>query len=197
MGTTEPIRNKEDLQALLAYFKTKNSSGRNFLLISMGIYTALRISDMLNLRWKDLYDFEHDRVNQYLELKEKKTGKKRRTILHPKLQEAVFTYYNERNELQKVRAEDYVFSMATRPEQPISRTQAWRIIKKAAQMCMEDAEHISCHSLRKTFGYHAWKQGAQPALLMEIFNHSSYRVTKKYLGIRQDECDELFLNIRM
>lgn len=58
-------------------------------------------------------------------------------------------------------------------------------------------EHISCHSLRKTFGYHAWKQGTQPALLMSIFNHSTYHITKRYLGIDQDDKDEVFAKIRM
>lgn len=49
--------------------------------------------------------------------------------------------------------------------------------------------------MRKTFGYHAWKQGIPPALLMDIYNHSSYRITKRYLGIEQDERDDIFLTI--
>ena len=37
--------------------------------------------------------------------------------------------------------------------------------------------------------------GRAPALLMDIYNHSSYGVTKKYLGIEQDERDSLFLKM--
>ena len=58
-------------------------------------------------------------------------------------------------------------------------------------------EHISCHSLRKTFGYHAWKQSVPPAMLMDIYNHSSYQITRRYLGIDQDDKDQVFEKIRL
>ncbi|MDR3063657.1 MAG: tyrosine-type recombinase/integrase, partial [Methanobrevibacter sp.] len=76
---------------------------------------------------------------------------------------------------------------------PLSRTQAYRIIKNAGiKMNLEQV--ISCHTLRKTFGYHAWKSGTPPALLMNIYNHSSYEITKSYLGIDQDDRDGVFLS---
>ena len=50
---------------------------------------------------------------------------------------------------------------------------------------------------RSTFGYHAWKQGTPPALLMNIYNHSSYQITKRYLGIEQDDRDDVFKNISL
>lgn len=48
-----------------------------------------------------------------------------------------------------------------------------------------------------SLGYHAWKQGVQPALLMDIYNHSSYETTKRYLGITQDERDDIFLSVHL
>jgi hypothetical protein len=32
---------------------------------------------------------------------------------------------------------------------------------------------------------------------MSIFNHSTYHITKRYLGIDQDDKDEVFAKIRM
>ena len=91
-------------------------------------------------------------------------------------------------------AGDWIFENEKKPGNPISRVQAFRIVKKAARGCGLEGV-ISCHSLRKTFGYHAWKQGAEPALLMNIFNHSSYTNTVRYLGIEQDDRDRIFRNI--
>ena len=78
----------------------------------------------------------------------------------------------------------------------LSLIQAYRIVRTAAEETVQD-EHISCHSLRKTFGYHAWKNGTPPALLMDVYNHSSYKVTQHYLGIEQDERDEIYLNLEL
>ena len=79
---------------------------------------------------------------------------------------------------------------------PLSRYQAYRIVKQAA-VYAGMPEHISCHSLRKTFGYHAWKQGVPPAMLMMIYNHSSYQITKRYLGIIQEEKDDVFYHVQL
>ena len=67
-------------------------------------------------------------------------------------------------------------------------------VKQAANECNLTG-NISCHSLRKTFGFFAWKQGTQPALLMAIYNHSSYNITQRYLGITQLEKDAIYMNI--
>ena len=87
-------------------------------------------------------------------------------------------------------------SKRTYRNKPLNRSQAYRIVKAAADKTIQD-EHISCHSLRKTFGYYAWKNGTPPALLMDVYNHSSYDVTQHYLGIEQDERDEIYLNLEL
>ncbi len=65
------------------------------------------------------------------------------------------------------------------------------IIQKAAQKCGMK-EPVSCHSLRKTFIIMLEKNGTPPALLMSIYNHSSYEITKRYLGIEQLDKDEVY-----
>lgn len=191
MGTTQPIREKEELKKFMEYYQTVHSMPRNYALIVLGLHTALRISDILHLKWKDIYDFEEKCYRNHLFVQEKKTGKKNMVALNAHVKKALELLRKER---QDAAPTDYIFTKSTDYGAPLSRSQAFRIVKRAAEDALHE-EHISCHSLRKTFGYHAWKQGTPPALLMDIYNHSSYKVTKRYLGIEQDERDSIFMGI--
>lgn len=101
-----------------------------------------------------------------------------------------------REKLDEIRPEIYIFQSRSGNNKPISRNRAFHIIKEAAEELGLEA-NISCHSLRKTFGYQAWKQGVPPALLMNIYNHSSLEITKRYLSIDQDDKDRVFLSIKL
>lgn len=191
MGTTQPIREKEDLQKFLEYYQKKHPVPRNYALIALGLHTALRISDILTLKWKDIYDTKKHTYRDHLFLREKKTGKRTVIALNGNAKQAL---EHLRKTRPGARPDDYIFTKNTNCSTPLCRTQAYRIIRRAAEEALH-RQNISCHSLRKTFGYHAWKQGTPPALLMDIYNHSSYQITKKYLGIEQDERDSVFMEI--
>lgn len=192
MGTTQPIRDKNELFAFRSYYREVKPHARNYALIVLGLNTALRISDMLNLKWKDVYDFRKKDVRSHLLLVESKTGKSNAVALNAHVREALLALFRE----SFPEKEAFIFSKHTHPEHHLNRTQAYNIIKEAASHTVSERA-ISCHSLRKTFGYHAWKQGIPPILLMHVFNHSSYQITKRYLGIEQDEKDALYLNIML
>ena len=65
MGTTNPIRGKRELEKFKNYYLEKEKY-RNYLLIIMGLNTALRISDILKLRWNDVYDFQNKRYRSHI-----------------------------------------------------------------------------------------------------------------------------------
>ena len=186
MKTTQPIRNKNQVRALAEYY-LKNGQIRNYVLIVMGLYTALRISDLLRLQWKDVYDFDKRCVRTNITIIEKKTGKCKSIALNAGIIKALS-----------------LFSTVARPEtfiienkntgKAISRIQAYRLIRCAAE-ALEFQCNVSCHSLRKTFGYHAWKNGVSPAVLMDIYNHSSMAITRRYLGVSQDDRDAVYLGL--
>ena len=55
MNTAQPIRNHKDLENLKRYYREVCPNARNQLLVILGLNTALRISDLLGLRWRDVY----------------------------------------------------------------------------------------------------------------------------------------------
>lgn len=192
MATTQPIRSIQDLNLLKDYYLTQNPNLRNYALINTGINTALRIGDILSLRWTDVFDFGADTFREHIVIKEHKTGKENIIAMNNSAVSGLSLY---KDSLSTVLPKQFVFS-GRKPSQPLSRTQAYRVIKQACGK-LHLPNNISCHSLRKTFGYHAWISGASPALLMVIYNHSSFQVTKRYLGIEQDDKDQIFQNINL
>ena len=189
MAATEPIRSKKQLKELADYFLRKGQL-RNYTLIIMGVYTVLRISDLLSLKWSDVYDEEKREFLPHVTVIEKKT-KKTRTIALNKQAVAALRL------LLPLRRGEYIFSNNRKEPKAISRVQAWRIIR-AAVNAAGILGKVSCHSLRKTWGYHACvDQKISPAIIMEIYNHSSFTITRRYLGITQDELDASYLAMEL
>ena len=192
MSTTQPIRKTEQLELLKSYYLSEKLNIRNYMLIIVGLNTALRISDILSLTYGDVYDYQRELWKSHITVTEQKTGKTNRIYMNREIRDILGKYTNP----IQCPPSSWLFASQKEKERHLSRYQAYRIIRSAGSFAGLD-EGISCHSLRKTFGYHAWKQGTAPALLMSIFNHSSYQITKRYLCIDQDDKDEVFANIKI
>jgi len=191
MISVDPIRDEKKIRDMKTYLKGKNL--RDYALFVIGINVALRISDLLKLTWSDVLD-ENLKDFKAIRLVEGKTGKKRDITLNKTSQKALREFLDS---LDTYGMDDYVFKSREGKNKPLSRQQALNILKKAAEAVGIKEDNVGTHTLRKTWGYHAWKKGFSPALIMETLNHSNLNVTKRYLGIRQDEINDLYgsLNI--
>ena len=188
MAASQPIRNKDNVRRLAQFFLERGQI-RNYALIVLSVHTALRISDLLRLCWDDVFDFKTGLVRKAVSITEKKTGKSKTialntaviaalTLFAPSAHPGRFLIENPRTKLA------------------ISRIQAYRIIRTASE-ALEFEDHVSCHSLRKTFGYHSWKGGNTLATIMLIYNHSSMAITLRYLGLTQDDMNEAYLGLNL
>lgn len=190
MATSEPIRNTNDIQRIKQYLLTRKR-WRDYTLITMGLNTALRIGDLLKLKWGDVYNFHTSTFYLHIYLHEQKTHKYNTVVLNTCIIDALKLL---KANLPDVKESDFLFQSRLKKSRPIHRSRAYAIIREIAEDLQLEGI-ISCHSLRKSFGYHAWKTGYSPAIIMEIYNHSSLNVTRRYLSINQDDKDQVYLNM--
>ena len=164
----------------------KDENYKMSLLVALGCFTGLRISDILALRWNQIL-----KTNEFT-IFEKKTGKKRIIRLNQQLQKHIEECYKHIKPMGDkapilVSQKGTVFS--------IQRINV--IFKEIKKRYRLKINNFSCHSLRKTFGrqvYNMNNENSELALvkLMELFNHSSVAITKRYLGLRQEEILETY-----
>ena len=187
MISVEPIREEKKIKALKSYL-IGSKKLRNYALVSLGLNSALRISDILQFKWGMVYDFEENQFKRDVYITEQKTGKYKKFILNNSALESLSTYLES---ISMPEPDTYIFKSREGKNSPISRQMAYKIIKDASND-IGIKENVACHSLRKTFGYCSAKKGVPIHVLMELFNHSSERITMRYLGITQDDLDDVY-----
>lgn len=198
MKSVEPIRDKNVIKNMRSILKAQST--RNELLFILGINVGLRISDILKLKVQDLIKTISSKMpKEYVILTETKTGKTKKFYLGDIVKKVIVNYIKENPELE---LDNYVFISRKGDNKPITRQQAYRILNNAAEslgLVERDANgtiivgEIGTHTLRKTFGYHAYKSGITIELLMDLFNHSSKSQTLRYIGITEDQKKDVYL----
>lgn len=179
--TSDYMNFDSTLNKALKIIKTGKNYKIGFLAV-FGINSGLRISDILKLQHEDL-------LNDSINLIESKTNKKRIIKLNDNIKKA-YTLYQERDP----KKEGYVF---TSNQNTVFSIQ---YVNRCLKSIFETKTlSISSHSLRKTFGRQVWANNGESdkALLYlnELFNHSSPAITKRYLGIRQEELDDIYMSL--
>ena len=176
MGFVYPIKDSSQIEALEQELRRRGE--RDYILFLFGIYSGLRISDILALRVEDVG------TQNRIQLKEAKTGKEKSFPIAKPLRKAL-------NQYLQGHSEKYLFPSPKKKGYPITRQQAYWIFNEAAKQ-VGIQESIGTHTLRKTFAYWAYKQGTSLELIQKILNHSSPSVTLRYIGITQEQIDEVY-----
>jgi len=180
MNTVQPIRDTIMIQQIKDFLM--EDSPRNYMLFVLGINSGLRISDILHLQVRDVQ-------GKHIDLKEQKTKKKKKIRITPQLKREL-SWYIEGKE-----PKEYLFKSRKGTNRPIGRSMAYKILRKAADRY--GLKEIGTHTLRKTFGYHFYLQTKNVAMLQELFNHSSPKITLVYIGINQDTMDNAMAKFKI
>jgi integrase len=147
--------------------------------IIIAINTGLRCSDVLKLTYEDL---KKDTIT----LVEGKTNKHRTIAINDKIKELVHKFGKDKT------GSPFITQKGT-----IITIQHLNVMLK--MLLKEKCLNVSSHSMRKTFGRRVYfnNNESEKALLylMDLYNHSSLMMTKKYLGIRQEELNNIYLSL--
>lgn len=189
MKMVYPIREKKQVEVVKSYLKSK--SVRNYLMFQIGISSALRISDILSLQVKHVWN--NRKPTDYIEVNEKKTGKYKRFPITPNLSKAIKEYAAE-NDMSN--PDLFLFRSREGENKPISRQQAHRVLDHACDMCGIE-EKFGSHGMRKTWGYFAFKQGVSLDYISIALNHRSIAETKRYLGLLQEDLDDIYFQVNL
>lgn len=184
----QPLRSLEEIEEMKLAIKRGNKgtpkrrelADRDVLLFLTGINTGLRVNDILNLKVSDVKE------KDLFTIREGKTKKKREINIRM-LRNELNKYIKEKHR------DDYLFM--SQKGNKLTTTQVYRILNDAGDFLGRD--DIGTHTMRKTFGYHHYRKFKDLAMLQEIFNHSSPEITKRYIGITQDEINDTLNDFRL
>lgn len=168
----EPIRSLGEIERMKSALK--DISYRDYMIFLFGINTGLRIGDILELKAGEIRGKENVRI------RERKTGKIRDIEIYN-------GFYKELNEYcQNISDDMPLFPSRRNKKEAVDSVRYWRIMKKAGEQAGIKSK-LGTHSLRKSWAYHFYKQTNNIAMLQEVLNHATQEVTRRYIGISQDE----------
>ncbi|WP_050184215.1 tyrosine-type recombinase/integrase [Domibacillus robiginosus] len=173
MEFVNPIKNVQDIQLMKDMLKERSS--RDFVLFVLGINTGLKINTLLSLKVEQLVENSGD-IRSFLLVEDQKIY----------INDQVKTALSFHLKKTQPPLDSYLFK-SPKSDSPITRQQAYRVINEAARK-VGIADQIGTHTLRKTFGYHAYLKGVAISLIQERFHHACPSDTFRYIGM--DERDQ-------
>ncbi|MGL5803812.1 MAG: tyrosine-type recombinase/integrase [Cetobacterium sp.] len=172
------IKDIELIKDIKRYFKERNE--RDYVMFMTGIYTGLRISDILRLRVGDVKDKDRMRIIQ------QKTGNAVAITLNSELKEVYKSYCENKDKM------DYLISNErVKVSKAITRDRAYRIMNIMAKEFQLD--RIGTHTLRKTCGYHLYINSDKDiGLVMQVLGQKDEASTLRYIGINDIDIEKAF-----
>ena len=165
----------------------KDENYKFCLLISIGVFTGLRISDLLSLTYSDLLS------NETFTLREMKTKKQRSIKVNKDLKGIVSRIVSKSN-ITNLNQLIFINKYGTKS---IDKSYVNVKLKEIIKMYRIRLEgNVSTHTFRKTLGRRVMEvnnySNESLILLMDLFGHSSMSITKRYLGIREQEIHNVY-----
>lgn len=164
---------------------------RDYMLLILGSYFGLRISDLLKITFEQIID------KSELVVVEQKSKKRRTITINNNVSQTVTFCLNELRKKKEIKISAYIFS--NRWGDKITTSYVNKRLKIIFRKYKVTVKAASSHILRKTFGRRVYEMDhkSERALvyLSEIFSHSSIAMTRKYIGITQEQISDIYMSL--
>lgn len=188
---SEPLRSATQIELVRSLIAAKTKEPlRNRLIFDIGINNGIRTIDILNLKRSNVLNRDGS-IKEFTTIVESKTGKKRQLHFNDSIRKEMSEYLS-----QQPSKGQWLFASYRDPRQPIHTQAVYRMFSRIKQG-QPMLKGLTAHSMRRTFGYHYYKQTHDIATLMNLFNHSSQAITLRYIGIQQDETKKALASISL
>jgi integrase len=182
----EPIRSK---QAIKRIKKLLENNPRDYCLFVFGINTAYRAKELLKVKVGQVRDLvPGDTINL-----KTKTKKYRRVALNPAVIEAIQKLIATR----EFDDDEYLFQSQRGENRPIGVDTLSYYVKNWCRNAGLKGNYAS-HTLRKTWGY--WQRienNTSIPILMRAFGHATQQQTLSYLGIQEQEINDIYMRLEL
>lgn len=216
-GKVNALRTLEQVKAVKNYFlhhendrpQNKSYGIRNYCLVTFGMNTALRASDILQFTIGELIlgkDINGELIfRENISIKEKKTKKMRNIYLNNSVKEAITMYLNS---LPEYSLDDFIFksnktiidpNTGLNIQQPIQVSTFGRLMRQCGKDLNLELHgiHLGSHSCRKTWTrLNIVNNPMKPMTVIavsDVLNHSNLKQTYTYADISADEQRKLFM----
>lgn len=164
----------EEIQKLLSVVK---DHPRDYLMTIMLLTTGLRASELLKLRWSDIYQDSKGHIGIQVERKQKKKGVVK---LRPDIWMHLKKFRSRCGLNEEIDGQDHSFLFVSKNNEPLSDRYLRKVLKKYAVKA-DIPKSISTHWLRHTSASLAINGGADIKTCMESYGWSHMQTAQRYI----------------
>ena len=170
--------NYNEIEELLESIDITSAEGlQRRLLIEMFYSTGCRVSEMINVKLKDI-----DFTNKTIRIMGK--GSKERIVYYGDYASKYLEEY-----LKKVKVKDYLFTNKKQEKLSVSEVE---LIIKGIMKHISIKTHVTPHTLRHTFATHLLNNGADIKTVQELLGHANLSTTGIYTHISSDRLKDIY-----
>jgi site-specific recombinase XerD len=152
---------------------------RDFILFSTMLFTGMRISEVLNLRYNDVQD-------DHLIIRESKTGAGK-VYMRNKLKSLLKGHLEAQKDRPGVLRNDFIF--LSKQKTRLTERMVQLLIKKYLRLARIEKD-LSPHSLRHTFAARLRQSGSDIDIIQRTLRHKHIQSTMRYSHIKDEALND-------